>query len=171
MNSKELATTIIDLIGGKDNIISLNHCATRLRFKLKNEDATETEKLKNLSGVMSVIQSGGQYQVVIGDRVGDVFHEIQDQIGSLTSAPSEKKKESLFNNFIDLISGVFTPILGVLTASGLIRGVMALLVTLNILSDKSGTYIILNACGSVIFYFLPVFLGYTTSKKDRKSVV
>jgi len=171
MNSKELAVIIIKSIGGSNNIISLAHCATRLRFKLKNEEISETEKLKKLSDVMTVVKSGGQYQIVIGNRVADVFREIQLQISTCTDSKSNKNKESLFNRFIDLISGVFTPILGVLAASGLIRGLMALLVTLNILSDQSGTYVILNACGSVIFYFLPVFLGYTTSKKMGMSPI
>jgi len=169
MKYEKLAKDIIKNVGGKENVNSLTHCITRLRFKLKDESKANTEVLKNMDGVVTVIKSGGQYQVVIGNHVGDVFDDVV-AIGGFKSASEDQgsnEKTGALNKFIDIISGVFTPILGVLCASGMIKGFNALFVALHVLSDKSGTYIMLNAIGDSLFYFFPIFLGYTSAKKFK----
>lgn len=169
MKYEKLAKDIIKNVGGKENVNCLAHCVTRLRFKLKDESKANTEVLKNMDGVVTVIKSGGQYQVVIGNHVPDVFADVAQIGGFQTGAAEEKsdEKSSALNKFIDIISGVFTPALGVLCATGMIKGLNALFISLHILSDKSGTYQILNAIGDCLFYFFPIFLGYTSAKKFK----
>ncbi|MCR3759455.1 beta-glucoside-specific PTS transporter subunit IIABC [Clostridium felsineum] len=169
MKYEKLAKDILDNVGGKENINSLTHCITRLRFKLKDESKANTDVLKKMNGVVTVIKSGGQYQVVIGNHVPDVYADVvavgglNVEDGAQDSSVDEKK--NLFNSFIDTISGVFSPTLGVLAATGMIKGFNALLISLKILTNTSGTYIVLNAIGDSFFYFLPIFLGYTAAKK------
>ncbi|KAA0762304.1 beta-glucoside-specific PTS transporter subunit IIABC [Bacillus sp. SH5-2] len=167
MKYEQLAKDIIENVGGKENIISVVHCITRLRFQLRDEGKAKTEVLKNMEEIVTVMKSGGQYQVVIGNQVPDVYQAVVT-IGDLhTSAPEEadSKKKGAFNQFIDIISSIFSPILGVLAATGMIKGLNALLVAMGWLSNTSGTYQILNAIGDSLFYFFPIFLGYTASKK------
>ncbi len=164
-----LSRDILRLVGGKENIESVYHCVTRLRFKLKDESIAKTEEIKNLDGVVTVMKSGGQYQVVIGNHVPDVYANFLEVSGIHmdTSANDETKesKMSLGAKFIDIISGVFSPILGVLAATGMIKGLAALLLALHWVSEESGTYHLLNMAGDGLFTFLPVFLGYTAMKK------
>lgn len=166
MAYEELSKTIIENIGGKDNINSLTHCVTRLRFKLKDEGKANTDVLKNTDGVVTVMQSGGQYQVVIGNHVSDVYEQVQKDAGiSEDSNQEEESPSGVLDRFVDLISGIFMPILGVLAASGMIKGFNAMFVALGVLSNESGTYFLLEATGDALFYFLPVIFGYTASKK------
>lgn len=168
MKYEKLAKEIIKNVGGKENVNSLAHCITRLRFKLKDESKANTEVLKNMDGVVTVVKSGGQYQVVIGNHVPDVYAEVAT-IGGFAESSSGESEEKLnpFNKFIDIISGVFTPTLGVLSATGMIKGFNALFVALGWLANTSGTYQILNAIGDCLFYFFPIFLGYTAAKKFK----
>lgn len=167
MKYDKLAKNIIKNVGGVENINSLTHCITRLRFKLKDETKANTEILKKMDGVITVINSGGQYQVVIGNHVPDVYKDIVE-IGELTTNEADsKEKQGILNKFIDVISNIFGPILGVLCATGMIKGFNALFLTLNWISKDSGTYIILNAIGDSLFYFLPIFLGLTAAKKFK----
>ncbi|GAA5416129.1 PTS system beta-glucoside-specific EIIBCA component [Paraliobacillus ryukyuensis] len=170
MKYENLAKQIIDLVGGTDNVNSVYHCITRLRFKLKDESKADTDALKNLDGVVTVQKSGGQYQVVIGNHVADVYKAVESVGGFSANSDQnaeqdDEEKGNLFDRFIDLISGIFTPILGVLAASGMIKGFNALFVALNWLEESDGTYQILNATGDGLFYFLPILLGYTAMKK------
>lgn len=171
MKYETLAKDIIKNVGGKENVNSLTHCITRLRFKLKDESKANTEVLKNMDGVVTVVKSGGQYQVVIGNHVPEVYADVA-AIGGFQAGDSEAsdEKTSLFNKFIDIISGVFTPTLGVLSATGMIKGFTALFVALGWLTNTSGTYQILNALGDCLFYFFPVFLGYTSAKKFNANI-
>ncbi|MEW4427514.1 beta-glucoside-specific PTS transporter subunit IIABC [Paenibacillus pabuli] len=171
MNYDQLAKDILSRVGGSGNVNSVFHCVTRLRFKLKNESVAKTEEIKNLPGVITVMQSGGQYQVVIGNEVPDVYKAIV-KVGNLpTEGQVEEtkdesgKKVGLFSRFIDMISGVFTPLLGLLAATGMIKGFTAMFLSFGWLTDTSGTYHLLNATGDCLFYFFPVFLGYTAIKK------
>lgn len=168
MKYEKLAKDIIKNVGGKENVISLAHCVTRLRFKLKDEGKANTEVLKKMDGIVTVIQSGGQYQVVIGNHVPDVFADV-NAIGGFAAAQGEETHEKLnpLNKFIDIISGVFTPALGVLCATGMIKGLNALLIAFKIIAVTDGTYQILNAVGDCFFYFFPIFLGYTSAKKFK----
>ena len=169
---EQLAADIVKLVGGKENVISLAHCITRLRFKLKDEGKAQTDALKSHQGVVTVIQSGGQYQVVIGNAVGDVYDEILasqgiDGAGAAAEDDEAKKDMSLLDRFIDLISGVFQPVLGVLAAAGMVKGLLALLNAFNITDPKGGTAAMLNIVGDAFFYFLPVMLAYTAAKKFK----
>ncbi len=165
---EKLAKDIIQNVGGKENVNSLEHCVTRLRFRLKDENKANTDVLKNMDGVVTVVKSGGQYQVVIGNHVPDVYAEVNAAGGFAAESGSSDaggEKGNLFNRFVDMISGVFAPTLGVLAATGMIKGFNALFLTLGWLTEASGTYQILNAIGDCLFYFFPVFLGFTAAKK------
>jgi len=170
----ELAKSIVENIGGKDNVISLAHCYTRLRFKLRDEKKAATEVLKNTEGVVTVVQSGGQYQVVIGNEVSDVYDEIVRSQG-IAGASSEaenaepEQKMNVIDRFIDIVSGIFTPVLGMLAASGMIKGFTAMFVAFGFIAAKGGTYQILQTIGDGFFYFLPIFLGLTAARKFKMS--
>lgn len=168
MAYEELAKEILDNVGGKENVNSLTHCITRLRFKLKDEEKANTEHLKGMDGVVTVMKSGGQYQVVIGNHVPDVYAQVVNE-GNLGSASDSSddtgEKGNPFDNFIDLVSGIFQPVLGVLAATGMIKGFNALFIATGLLTEASGTYQLLNAIGDSLFYFFPIFLGYTAAKK------
>lgn len=168
MKYEQLARDIIQQVGGKENVNSVVHCITRLRFKLKDESKANTEALKNMDAVVTVMKSGGQYQVVIGNHVPDVYKAVVEVGGFQNQSPIEEEegpKGSLFSRFIDIISSIFTPDLGVLAATGMIKGFNALFVALGWLDATSGTYQLLNAIGDSLFYFFPIFLGYTAIKK------
>lgn len=171
MKYEKLAKDIIKNVGERENVNSVTHCITRLRFKLKDESKANTDVLKNMDGVVTVIKSGGQYQVVIGNHVPDVYKDVVEVGGFNNESSSDdnavKEKTSIFNSFIDVISGVFSPILGLLAATGMIKGLTALFLALGWLSKTSGTYEILNAIGDSLFYFFPIFLGYTSAKKFK----
>lgn len=170
-----LARIIIQNVGGKGNVISLSHCITRLRFRLKDESKANTDILKQTDGVVTVIQSGGQYQVVIGNHVPDVFAAVND-IGHFNAAAGgdgdeeggEGKKQNVGAKLIDTLSGVFTPVLALLCAAGIIKGLLGLAVFLLGSSfQSSGTYMLLYAIGDGFFYFLPLMLAVSASKKFK----
>ncbi|MCR6108970.1 PTS glucose transporter subunit IIA [Bacillus sp. A301a_S52] len=167
MKYEQLARDIIDKVGGKENVTSVVHCITRLRFKLKDEGKAQTEELKNMDGIVTVMKSGGQYQVVIGNHVPDVYKAVVE-IGGFAGQASDQddnQDTNLFNRFIDIIASIFTPILGVLAATGMIKGFNALFNEIGWLDPSMGTYQILAIVGDSLFYFFPIFLGYTASKK------
>ncbi len=174
-----LARIIIQNVGGKSNINSVAHCITRLRFKLKDESKANKDVLESTDGVIKVMQSGGQYQVVIGNNVADVYDAVLevghfqgagtvDEDGNaVDDGGSDGGKKSPVSILIDMISGVIQPTLGVLAATGIIKGLLALFSFLNILPESSGTYQVLYAVGDGFFYFLPIILGYTAAKKFK----
>lgn len=159
-----LARIIIQNVGGKSNVVSLTHCITRLRFKLKDESKANTEVLKATDGIVTVLQSGGQYQIVIGNHVPDVY-AVVNQIGGFGgegAAVDSGEKEKM--TLIDIISGIFSPLLGVLAATGMVKGLLALASFCG-MSETSGTYIILYSVADGFFYFMPIFLGYMAAMK------
>lgn len=169
MDYKVLAENILSGVGGKDNINTGWHCATRLRFKLKNDKLADTKKIEDLDGVVTVVNSAGQYQVVIGNSVANVFEplaelagleNIDDQIVDEKDQP----KENVLNKLISFISGVFTPFLGAMAGAGILKGLLALLLALGWLTEKSGAYQIWYAAGDGFFYFLPILLAFTAAK-------
>lgn len=162
-----LAKDIVRNVGGKENVVSLTHCITRLRFKLKDESKANDEVLKNMDGVVTVMKSGGQYQVVIGNHVPDVYADVMPLLGMEEGNADQQDAPSgnLFNRLIDVLSGIFQPILGIMAACGMVKGLNALFVALGLYEDTCGGYLILNAIGDGLFYFLPLFLGYTAAKK------
>ncbi len=171
----DLATDIVAHVGGKENISSLKHCITRLRFGLKDESKADTDYLKARDGVVTVVQAGGQYQVVIGNHVPDVYAAVQKVAGisgggSLDIDEGDVPKGNLFDRFVDLVSGVFQPSLGVLAAAGIIKGLVAILAaTLKWTNDNSALYAILNAAGDGFFQFLPIVLAYNAARKFKMS--
>ncbi|MGA3415906.1 beta-glucoside-specific PTS transporter subunit IIABC [Lactiplantibacillus plantarum] len=170
MAYEDLSKKIIAGVGGKDNVKSVVHCTTRLRFKLKDESVAKTDELKDMDGVITVVQSGGQYQVVIGNDVADVYDTLIkvggfSDGGSVPDDYGEDENMNIFGRFIDLISGIFTPMLGVLCAAGMIKGLLAMFVAFKWLATTSGTYQILYSIGDGFFYFLPIVLGLTAAKK------
>ena len=171
---ENLAKEILENVGGKENINSLTHCVTRLRFRLKDESKANDEALKNNPGVVTVMKSAGQYQVVIGNHVPLVYADVCELAGisNGTQQVEEEAPQGLFNKLIDIISGCFQPILGPLCAAGIIKGLNALLVfILGSSFNNSGTYMILNAIGDSIFNFLPIILGYTAAKKFNVNII
>lgn len=157
---EKLAQDIIDNVGGKDNVKGLSHCVTRLRFRLKDSNKANTDIIEAMDGVVTVMESGGQYQVVIGNHVSEVYEEVAPLLGL-----EQKQEEESSTNLFDIISGIFQPSLGVLAASGMTKGFLALAVYLNMLSPTDGAYLILNAIADAIFAFFPIILGYNASKK------
>ena len=164
MNPVIISKEILTSVGGKENIISLVHCATRLRFKLKDPALANKTVTQNIDGVISVVESGGQYQVVIGNRVGEVFQAIT-QSAENSSPATENRQEGWFSRAVDIISAIFTPFLGALAAAGILKGLLLMMTSLGYMSDKSGVYIIWFAAADSIFYFLPLAIAVTSAKK------
>jgi beta-glucoside PTS system EIICBA component len=156
---------IIELIGGKKNIANLVHCATRLRFSLIDSSKANKKEIEELPYVLSVVNSGGQYQVVIGSAVSDYYATIQQLTGLTDSSSEVKKGKFSLNSIFEIVSGAFSPLIPAMAGSGMIKAVLTVLVQLSLLSDTSSTYAVLSAASNAIFYFLPIFLGITLSKK------
>lgn len=173
-----LARIIIQNVGGKSNIISVAHCITRLRFKLKDESKANKEVLESADGVIKVMQAGGQYQVVIGNQVNDVYDAVLevghlaaagavDEEGNAVEETSGGGKKSPVSLLIDVISGTLQPTLGVMAATGIIKGLLALFDFLGLIPAASGTYQVWYAVADGFFYFMPIVLGYTAAKKFK----
>lgn len=168
MKYLEEAKKITSLVGGEENISSLVHCATRLRFELKDEGKADKEALNKLSYVMQVVVSGGQYQVVIGPAVHDYYEAILSvaKIGGGSGSKKEDgKKQNLMNRAMKVISGAFSPLIPALAGAGMVKALLTLFTEFGIMGYEDPTYLILSAAGNAIFYFLPIFLGITLSKQ------
>lgn len=174
MNDKEIVQNLIERLGGQKNIKSFTHCATRLRFQLKNEDKADKDSIERIPSVISVVKAAGQYQVVFGPKVVDIFNEmndlitIKDQDVDINGENTGKKNP--FNALIDFVSSVFTPILYVLIGSGIIKGLLAIFISVGWMTATSGTYAILNAAGDSLYYFLPMFLAVTCARKLKTNL-
>ena len=170
-NYKELASQIVDYIGGPENVDTHTHCMTRLRFTLKDDSKAQTEALKALKGVQGVIEKGGMYQVVIGTDVEQLYNEVAPLLGSATATEvvkedlDGKKKETLTNKIFTFISGCITPTLPVLIGSGLISAILALLTNFNILAKDANTYVLLNALANAAYQYLPVMVAYAGARR------
>lgn len=169
MTNKELAKEILKNVGGESNISSLVHCVTRLRFKLVDNNKSNKSIIKDIDGVLSVIESGGQFQVVIGNTVGDIYKEIM-KLTNLADENRETNKEikdksSIGHKALDLISGIFAPVLSILASVSILKGVLAIFVYLNYISTSSGTYQILHAIEDSALYFMPILIAFTAAKK------
>ncbi len=164
-----LAKEIVKNVGGKDNVMSLVHCITRLRFTLKDESIAKDQTLKDMEGVVTVMKSGGQYQVVIGNHVPEVFEDVMQLLDIREGAAEsdDKKRGRFLDKAIDMVSGIFQPILGIMAACGMLKGLNTLFVTLGFYGADCGGYLIINAAGDALFTFLPLFLGYTAAKKFK----
>ncbi|MFF1252569.1 beta-glucoside-specific PTS transporter subunit IIABC [Pseudarthrobacter sp. NPDC058329] len=171
VNYRSLAEDILHEVGGEDNITTATHCATRLRLKLRDESKANKAAIEKLPGVITVMQAGGQYQVVIGDNVPSVYAEL-GKISKVTdeNAPGENVEAAtgnIFNRFIDLVSSIFQPIIWPLAASGLLKAFLSMATQFNWLNAESETYTILAAAGDALFYFLPLFLAVTAARRFK----
>lgn len=166
MDYREVGRNVLQQVGGKENVVSLTHCATRLRFELKDKRKADTKALEKTLGVISVVDSGGQYQVVIGNEVQTAFKEIQKEVGtSIKKGPSSDNQESIISRLISVISTTFTPMIPAITGAGMVKAILAVLTLTGVLSDSSQTYIILNTIADAAFYFMPVLLAYGAAIK------
>ncbi|EGT5683522.1 PTS beta-glucoside transporter subunit IIABC [Cronobacter turicensis] len=168
MDYQALAQDILARVGGKENISSVIHCATRLRFRLKDNGKADAQGLKAHPGVIMVVESGGQFQVVIGNHVHDVWLAVCREAGiaeDATPAADEAPSGSLLARLIDIVSGIFTPFIGVLAASGILKGFLAIAVVCGWLNTSNATYKIWFAASDALFFFFPLVLGYTAGKK------
>ena len=170
MDYKQLAAVILEKVGGKENLDKVLHCATRLRFTLKDVDKADTDALKKTKGVLSVINAGGQYQVVIGPDVPQVYQEVvalgNFEIAKPVDAPADepKKKQSKLSSVLEYIASMFQPIIPAITGAGLLKALMALGTVTGLLDSASQTYIILNAIADSAFYFRHILLRSSAAK-------
>lgn len=169
MDYSVTAKELIKKLGGEKNVDSLTHCMTRLRFVLKDESGIDDKAVENIPGVMGIMKKGGQYQVIIGNNVAKCYSEINKLYGFSDTASSngKKVKRNPVTVALDFISGCMTPMIPAIIAGGLIKVLLVVLgpSLLNVISATGDTYIIMNAIGDAAFYFLPVFIAVTASKK------
>ncbi|MDG0799869.1 beta-glucoside-specific PTS transporter subunit IIABC [Pectobacterium polaris] len=171
MNSKVLAENILRLVGGEANVSTLVHCATRLRFKIVDHSKVDMEALEAEDGVITVLNASGQLQVVIGNRVPEVYRAFGSISGLLEDGtnkqkPVENEKSvSMMGRLIDLVAGIFTPLLGAMAAAGVLKGALAIVIACGWLGPKESTYVILHAASDSLFYFLPMLLAITSARK------
>lgn len=166
----QLSKDIVTYVGGTENVISLFHCATRLRFKVKDSAAVDKENLSQLSGVIKVIESGGQIQVVIGNHVADVCEAVFQNTGLKRDAATDAAdtgSKNLLNTLMDTISGIFAPMLGAMSGAGMLKALLILLTTVHLLEPEMGTYRILYAAADGVFSFLPIVLALTAANKFK----
>ncbi len=171
-----LAYDIVDGIGGSENIKSVLHCITRVRFYLKDESLANDDLVSNLDGVIDVIKAGGQYQVVIGAAVGDVYEAVNRVIGTTGAEASDvelvERPTTLlgwfqfgFSSLIGVITGSMIPVIGLLAASGILKGILALLTQFELVHPDSDTFTFIDAMSSSMFYFLPIIIGFTAARR------
>lgn len=162
-----LAQEIVKLVGGNENIDSLHHCQTRLRFRLVNDSKANKEAIEKLEGVSKVLLNGGMFQIVIGMHVAEVYEEVikyidnNDTVNTVTTV----NKRKVLDIVADFISGIFSPIVPALAGAGMIKALLALLIAFNLVDKASQTYIIINMIGDATFAFMPMLLAYTTAQK------
>lgn len=162
MNNKEVSKQILHYVGGAENVSKASHCYTRLRLVLNDFSKANKAEIEKISGVRGVVEKGGQLQIVIGNDVDKLHEEFSVLLGNVSN---DKSSEEQKGTLVDTLSAIFFPVIGLMCASGLIKGLMALCVACGWLSDASTTYMIINGIGDTVFYYLPAFLGYTTAKR------
>lgn len=166
MNYKKIAKQIVQSVGGSQNIDSVLHCMTRLRFNLKEDSFAETSAIEAMDGVISVVTQAGQYQIVIGNEVSQVYQAIQPLLNQdIEKTSVDTKKMKLFDRFIDTISGIIVPTLPILTSAGILKGILALLMALNLIKETSGLYLFLTITADAFFYFMPIIIGFSVGRK------
>ena len=167
-NYDELAKQIVTLVGGEDNVNDLTHCVTRLRFKLKDNEKADQKALKSLDGVLSVVIGNGQFQVVVGNAVEDIFNTILQHYNIKTEKGTdipEEKSGNVFTRALNMMAVIVNPIVIALAGAGMIKALLVILTTTLGVLDKTGsTYMILSAAGNSVFYFLPLFLAFSSAK-------
>lgn len=167
MDYQKVASSVLEFIGGKENIAHLEHCSTRLRFSLIDSSKTQTDKLKLVPGVLNVIEGKQQYQVVIGNEVVEVYDELEKLVGTTTGekAKSNFEWKNLGSYLLDFLVGVFQPLVPAMAGGGMVKALVALATTFGWLDKSSQTVTILNQIGDAPLYFLPILVAFTTAKK------
>lgn len=164
----KLAADILAAVGGKENVVSLRHCITRLRFVLKDEKIARDDVLKSMNGVATVVKSAGEYMVVIGEHVHSVFEEVCTCMGVDGKGRNEvvisEKKKSLPERILGVVMGAMGPTLNLMCACGIAKGLLTILGLCG-MDPQSGVYLLLNAAGDCFFYFMPLLLGYNVARK------
>ena len=173
MDYKQIAQNILDAVGGADNVQDATHCMTRLRLVLRDPSKASKEKVEKLEGVIQVVEAGGQFQVVLGGKVNKIYDEFLPLVnvkgGEEMAITGDKG--SIVNTVLQIISKIFTPIVPAIAASGLIKGLLSAASRLGWVDPAGSTYILLFAASNIIFYFIPVFLAYTTAKAMKCSEI
>lgn len=187
---KFIAKEVLKNIGGQENVKEFTHCVTRLRFVVIDHDKVNKKNLEAIEGVLTVLEAGGQTQVVIGQDVAKAYDEVlalkgmerfsmdantseeasentsEESLADITAANKKKTKKNIFGDkFVEYVSAIFTPFMEAFMGAGLLKGFVVLFVTLGILSKDSSTYTILYSVADAIFYFFPIFIGYSAGKK------
>lgn len=161
---EKLAETLVQRLGGKENIEDVYHCQTRLRFKLTDESKIDDEFVSDIEGVVKVIRNAGVYQVIIGTHVAEVFEEVEKLV-DIKEGTTVKGKKKVFEVIIDFVAGVFQPVIPALSGAGMVKALLALLVVAGIVSTENQTYMLLNMFADGVFYYLPLILAFTTAQK------
>lgn len=164
---RKTADELVKELGGNENIKNVTHCATRLRFILKDESIVDKDKVSKIPGVITTVQASGQFQVVIGNHVKDAYGFVISQVTVNEDTANEGggQKVGIVSRIVDIISAIFAPFLYTLAACGILQGILGVLVAANIMDTASGTYQILNFVSWTAFTFLPVMIAVTASKK------
>ncbi len=162
---QELATQVVRFIGGIDNINSVTNCMTRLRFTLKDLKKVKQTDLENVKGVQGVVNKNGQFQVVIGSDVSSVCEEIKKMGNFSDTITSTEENVSLLNKILGAITAIFQPVIPAICGAGMIKAVLAIFTALSIVTTESQTYILLNMFADAAFYFLPIFLAFSSAKR------
>lgn len=165
LNFAESAVEIVNLVGGSDNVINITHCATRLRFILKENGKVNKEQLKRVKGVITVIEAGGQLQVVIGNHVDAAYQEVLKLVNVEENGAVSAPNVGLVSRLMDIISSIFAPFLYPLAACGILQGLLSLVTAIGWMDQASGAYRILNFLSWTGFTFLPVMVAFTAAKK------
>ncbi|OMC68079.1 PTS beta-glucoside transporter subunit EIIBCA [Paenibacillus odorifer] len=163
MSYEQLSKDIIQSVGGEKNINNVIHCATRLRFTLNDEQKADKENLGKMKGIIGVVSKGGQFQVIVGTHVADVYKEIAKSISPNSDSGENKVKKPIGTLIFDVISRSFSPLIGALAGAGMLKALLTVLASLHVLSADSETYKVLAGASNAVFYFLPIFLGITLS--------
>ncbi|XYR60934.1 beta-glucoside-specific PTS transporter subunit IIABC [Bacillus amyloliquefaciens] len=169
MDYHKISKEILQLVGGEENVQSVIHCMTRLRFNLYDNAKADRSGLEQTEGVMGTNISGGQFQIIVGNHVPKVYQALMESSGLSDESANKtsKQKKNVLSAVFDVISGVFTPILPAIAGAGMIKGLVALAVTFGWMSEKSQTHSILTAVGDGAFYFLPLLLAVSAARKFR----
>lgn len=177
-DNKKIASAILEKVGGKENIEFLVHCMTRLRFNLKDQSLAKQSEIEQIPGVLGTRIQNGQFQIIIGETVPDVYQELckiagiglQEIINENLDQEIKKKKFS-FGNVFEIISGCFAPVVTAFAGAGVLKGLLTLFVNYGWMSTDTGLYLILNAAGDSVFYFLPFVLAFTSARKFKTNEV
>lgn len=169
MDYESVAKKILQRVGGKENVLNLVHCMTRLRFTLKDESIVDDEAVKKTKGVMGVMKKSGQYQIIIGNDVANVFAEL-NKLGNFSNeapqkAPVKKEKQNVFSMLMDTISGIMAPVIPAIIGAAMIKVLLTLLPMLHILDTSGNTYNLLSVMGDGAFFFMPVLIAISAAKK------